>query len=177
MRNRLLPILLFVLITVCGNSRLNAQTNPQASVTARATAEIITSISALEGAILNFGRFSPEEAGGEVVISPDGSRYSSGMVVLSGGLYNQAIFYITGQPEYNVAISLPTMPTLLTNLLNGKTMQIHKWTASPSLESEVVLPSNGALDLNLGATLTVGGLNDNPVGVYSGTYIITFSYN
>lgn len=175
MKKTVLPILLFVLIAFCSNSRLNAQA--QASVTARASAEIITSISALEGAILNFGRFSPEEEGGEVVVSPDGARHSSGTVVLSGGLYNQAIFYITGQPEYNVAISLPTMPTMLTNLVNGKTMQIHKWTSSPSLESDITLPTNGALNLNMGATLKVGGLNDNPVGIYSGTYIITFSYN
>lgn len=173
MKKMLLPLFLGLLIFVCGSSRLNAQ----ATVTARATAEIITSISALEGAILNFGRFSPEEAGGEVVISPDGSRYSSGTVVLGGGLYNQAIFYITGQPEYNVAISLPTMPTMLTNLANGKMMEVYKWTSSPSLDSDITLPSSGALNLNMGATLKVGDFNENPVGRYSGTYIITFSYN
>ncbi len=173
MKKALLPLLIFVLSTICCNSALNAQ----GSVTARSSAEVITSISALEGAVLNFGRFSPQEAGGEIIISPDGSRYSSGTVVLGGGLYNQAIFYITGQPEYNVAISLPTMPTMLTNLLNGKTMQVHKWTSSPSLESQITLPTSGALNLNMGATLKVGDFNENPVGIYSGTYIITFSYN
>lgn len=173
MKKMLLPLLMVFLVFVCGSSRLNAQ----ASVTARATAEIITSISALEGAILNFGRFSPQEIGGEVVIAPDGSRYSSGTVVLGVGLYNQAVFYITGQPEYNVAISLPTMPTMLTNLSNGKSMEVRNWTSSPSLESDLTLPSNGSLNLNMGATLKVGDFNENPVGLYSGTYIITFSYN
>ena len=173
MRKRLLPILVFVLITICCNTRVNAQ----ASATATAKANIITPITAVEGAVLNFGKFSPDATGGEVVISPEGVRSASGSVVLGGGVYNQAVFHITGQPEYNVAVSLPTMPTMLTNLINGKTMQVHKWTSLPSMEAEITLPTSGALNLNMGATLKVGDIADNPVGIYSGTYIITFSYN
>lgn len=173
MKNKLLPILIFISVAICGNSRLNAQT----TLTGTARAEVIESLSALEGALLNFGRFSPEEVGGKITISPDGSRYSDGSIILSGGTYNPALFYITGQPEYNVTVSLPTIPSTITNIINGKTMQINKWTSIPSLESDFILPPNGAINMTVGATLEVGDFIANPVGVYSGTYIITFSYN
>lgn len=173
MKKTVLRLLLFTLIIICGNSRINAQS----VITANMKAEIVESLSAIEGTVLNFGRFSPEETGGEIVISPDGSRRSSGTVILGGGLYNQATFYVTGQPQYNVAVSLPQIPSTLTNLINGKTMQVYRWTSSPSFDSDITLPSNGALNLNMGATLKVGDLNENPVGPYSGTYMIVFSYN
>ncbi|MEA4866968.1 MAG: DUF4402 domain-containing protein [Rikenellaceae bacterium] len=156
---------------------LPATLSAQVEVTARATAEVIVAINAVEGAILNFGRFSPEDGGGEIRVLPDGTRTSSGSVVLGGGLYNPATFYITGQPEYTVAITLPSTPILLTNSLNGRTMEVHNWTSAPSLDSEVTLSTNGNLNLSLGATLKVGDISDNPVGVYSGTYVVTFSYN
>jgi hypothetical protein len=149
----------------------------QVEVTARATAEVIVAINAVEGAILNFGRFSPEDGGGEIRVLPDGTRTSSGSVVLGGGLYNPATFYITGQPEYTVAITLPSAPILLTNTLNGRTMEVHNWTSAPSLDAEVTLSTTGNLNLNLGATLQVGDISENPVGIYSGTYVVTFSYN
>ena len=149
----------------------------QVEVTARATAEVIVAINAVEGAILNFGRFSPEDGGGEIRVLPDGTRTSSGSMVLGGGLYNPATFYITGQPEYTVAITLPSAPILLTNTLNGRTMEVHNWTSAPSLDAEVTLSTTGNLNLNLGATLQVGDISENPVGIYSGTYVVTFSYN
>jgi len=117
----------------------------QVEVTARATAEVIVAINAVEGAILNFGRFSPEDGGGEIRVLPDGTRTSSGSVVLGGGLYNPATFYITGQPEYTVAITLPSAPILLTNTLNGRTMEVHNWTSAPSLDAEVTLSTTGNL--------------------------------
>lgn len=149
----------------------------QVEVTARATAEVIVAINAIEGAILNFGRFSPEDGGGEIRVLPDGTRTSSGSVVLGGGLYNPATFYITGQPEYTIAITLPSAPILLTNTLNGRTMEVRNWTTAPSLDAEVTLSTTGNLNLNLGATLRVGDMSENPVGIYSGTYVVTFSYN
>ncbi len=174
MKKTVFPLLLFVLITICNSGRVNAQTN---TATASASATIITPITAMEQSILSFGKFSPQQTGGEVVISPDGSRYSSGTVTLAGGMFNQAVFHIEGEPDYNVAVSLPTMPTMLLNVITGKTMEIHKWTSLPSLEADIMLPTSGKLNLNMGATLKVGDYTQNPVGLYSGTYIITFSYN
>ena len=57
-------------------------------------------------------------------------------------------------------------------------MEVKNWESYPSASgSGVKMLSNGLLTLSIGATLKVGNMNDNPVGVYAGTYAITFSYN
>lgn len=56
-------------------------------------------------------------------------------------------------------------------------MEVRNWTTAPSLDAEVTLSTTGNLNLNLGATLRVGDMSENPVGIYSGTYVVTFSYN
>jgi hypothetical protein len=149
----------------------------QSSVTAHATAEVIQALAATEGSALNFGRFSPESSGGEIRLTPDGVRSSTGSVALSGGLYNPASFYITGQPDFSIVINLPTAPILLTNSVNGKTMTVLNWESIPSTASSIKIQNSGILNINIGATLRVGNMIDNPVGLYSGTYIVTFSYN
>ena len=67
----------------------------QANVSAHATAEVIQALTATETGQLNFGRFSPETSGGEVKVTPQGIRLSTGSVVLGAGLHNAASFYIT----------------------------------------------------------------------------------
>lgn len=151
--------------------------NAQSSVTAHATAEVIMALSATETAQLNFGRFSPEISGGEVKLSPEGVRTATGTVALSGGTYNAAIFVLTGQNNASVSIVIPTAPALLSNSETGKTMQVTDWESYPVAGTNAAVLNNGLLNLNVGATLKVGTRNDNPVGIYSGTYSITFSYN
>lgn len=149
----------------------------QVSVTAHASAEVIQALAATEGSALNFGRFSPESTGGEIRLTPDGVRSSTGSVSLSGGLYNPASFNLSGQPDFSIVVNLPVAPVLLTNITNGKTMTVINWESIPSVSSSIKIPSSGVLTLNVGATLRVGNMVDNPVGMYSGTYVITFSYN
>lgn len=149
----------------------------QASITAHASAEVIQALAATEGSALNFGRFSPESAGGEIRLSPDGVRSSTGSVSLSGGLYNPASFSLTGQPDFSIVVNLPSAPVLLTNTANGKTMTVTNWESIPAVGSSIRILSSGSLTVNVGATLRVGNMIDNPVGLYSGTYVITFSYN
>jgi len=150
----------------------------QVSINAHASAEVIQALIASETAALNFGRFSPEAAGGEIRLSPEGIRSSTGSVSLGGGLYNPAIFNVSGQPDFNLVVNLPANPILLTNSTNGKTMQIYNWVSIPAISSSgIKIQSSGLLTLNVGATLKVGSMNDNPVGMYNGTYAVTFSYN
>lgn len=149
----------------------------QVSLTAHASAEVIQALAATEGSALNFGRFSPESTGGEIRLSPDGVRSSTGSVSLSGGLYNPASFFLSGQPDFSIVVNLPTAPVLLTNTANGKTMTVLNWESIPAISSSIKILSSGVLTLNVGATLRVGNMVDNPVGMYSGTYVITFSYN
>jgi hypothetical protein len=37
--------------------------------------------------------------------------------------------------------------------------------------------NGGSQEVKIGATLIVGSVNDNPKGIYTGTYFVTFSYN
>jgi hypothetical protein len=149
----------------------------QASVTANAIAEVVQALTATETAELNFGRFSPETAGGLVRLTPDGVKSSSGTVVLSGGTHNPASFYITGQYDATVTITLPSAPAILTNRNSAKTMEVYNWESLPAAGLGVGVLNKGELTVNVGATLRVGNMNDNPAGIYTGTYSITFSYN
>lgn len=169
-------IILSITALIIGITAQKAQA--QASINAHASAEVIQALTATENSTLNFGRFSPERAGGEIRMSPEGIRSATGSIAMGGGLYNPAIFYLTGQPDFSVTINLPTIPVLLTNSANGKTMVVGEWESLPrSNGSGVKILNNGLLTLNVGATLKVGNMNDNPVGLYSGTYAITFAYN
>lgn len=149
----------------------------QASVTAQAFAEIIAALTATETAQLNFGRFSPETQGGKVVLTPDGVRTAQGTVVLGGGAHNSASFYITGEYDATFSITLPSGPIVLTNTLNARTMKVSDWQSYPAPGIGVGKLNGGATTVQVGAVLNVGNMNDNPVGIYSGTYAITFSYN
>jgi len=167
---KFITITLAVFLSVCS-------VNAQVSITAHASAEIIQALAATEGSALNFGRFSPESSGGEIRLTPDGIRTSTGSVTLSGGLYNPASFNLSGQPDFSIIVNLPPAPVILTNSANGKSMTVIDWVSIPSASSSVKILNSGILTLNVGATLRVGNIVDNPVGMYSGTYVVTFSYN
>jgi len=168
--------LLFCIIVILLFSKAPV-VNAQASVTAQAFAEIIAALSATETAQLNFGRFSPETQGGKVVLTPDGVRTAQGSVVLGGGAHNSASFYITGEYDATFSITLPPGPAILTNTLNAKTMQVSDWQSYPAPGIGVGKLNGGAMTVHIGAVLNVGDMNANPVGIYAGTYSITFAYN
>lgn len=149
----------------------------QATITATATAEVIEALTTRETAQLNFGRFSPETQGGKVILTPDGVRSAQGTVVLAGGTHNAASFYITGQYEASFSITLPLGPQKLTNLLNDKTIQVDDWKSYPVQGIGVGILTGGEMTVLIGASLTVGNMNTNPVGIYAGTYSVTFAYN
>lgn len=149
----------------------------QASVRSTANAEVIEALRAAEITALNFGRFSPEISGGEIRISPLGVRTSSGTVSLSGGQYNPASFQLAGQSDATISVVLPVGSVLLTNLATGKTMEVFNFEVNNVTNVGTGVLTKGALILSMGATLKVGTVADNPVGQYSGSYVITFSYN
>lgn len=149
----------------------------QASVTAQAFAEVIAVITATETSQLNFGRFSPEEQGGQIHLSPQGVLNATGTLALSNGSHHQASFYITGQTDATFSITLPPGPAILTNIASAKTMTVSAWESEPPAGIGTGVLGGGSLAVNIGATLTVGSMNDNPVGLYAGTYSITFAYN
>lgn len=149
----------------------------QSSITAQVYAEVIAALTASERSQLNFGRFSPETNGGEVLLSPEGARTSNGTVVLVSGTHNSASFYITGEYDASYSIALPTTPVTITNMNNSRTMQVSDWKSTPPAGIGVGTLRGGSEVVYIGATLKVGTINDNPTGTYTGTYTITFVYN
>ncbi len=167
-------LILFAIAILTGVSVKGAYA--QVSVRAHVSVEVIQSITATETAALNFGRISPENTGGVVKLTPEGTRSATGTVALSDGSFNAAVFYLTGQDAAVVTVTLPSAPVLLSNSSTGKTMEVGDWISYPAAGMGGVL-TKGGLSLKVGATLKVGNKNDNPVGLYAGTYVITFSYN
>jgi hypothetical protein len=154
---------------------LSAQLNVVA--TGNVTAEVISVFSATETAQLNFGKFSPGPQGGEIIINPQGSISVTGSVYIGNGVHNPASFYVSGEADAAYSISLPVNSVVLTHVSNAKTMLIDNWNSVPAPGIGTGMLQNGFQIVYVGATLRVGTLGDNPVGVYTGSYEITFGFN
>jgi len=100
-----------------------------------------------------------------------------GSVWTGSGTHSAASFYVTGDPGVAYTISLPSAPVTITHTGSARTMKIEDWKSVPKEEPGAGMLENGFQIVYVGATLSVGTLNDNPVGVYTGTYTITFEFN
>jgi hypothetical protein len=149
----------------------------QASVTGQAFAEVIAALTATETAQMNFGRFSPEVQGGQIVLTPQSVRTTQGSVVLSGGLAQAGSFTITGEPNATFSIQLPNEPATLIHQGSNKTMLVDDWNSYPPAGTGSGTLAQGYEIVSVGATLQVGSLENNPVGMYTGTFSLTFAYN
>ena len=149
----------------------------QATVNAQAFAEVNEALTATETSQLNFGKFSPEVQGGLITVSPDGTRSKSGSVILGGAFSNSGIFHVTGAPRATFTIQLPSS-IVLSHPDPGKTMLVENWISTPQQGTGMgLLADNGEQYIYIGATLKVGSILANPVGIYTGTYNLTFAYN
>lgn len=149
----------------------------QVNVNAQVFAEVISANTAAEVAQLNFGKFSPGQSGGKITISPLGVATTVGSVVLGLGQHNAAGFSIQGDNGATITVTLPTEPVILTQISGPKTMQVIDWVSYPASGTGIVLVDGGMQTVYVGATLIIGNIVDNPQGLYSGTYTITFDYN
>jgi hypothetical protein len=160
-------------------SSLNSKAQSASGVTAlgHITAEIIPIFAATETSQLNFGRFSPGSQGGEIILTPESTVSVLGSVYAGTGLHNAASFYISGDTDASFTITLPSGPVVLKHASSTKTMLIESWMSNPGTGTGAGILQDGSSTVYIGATLKVGTLQDNPVGVYAGTYTITFDFN
>lgn len=149
----------------------------QSTVIAQANAEIIDALSANETNQLHFGRFAIESNGGQIIITPDGNRSAQGSVTLVSGPTGPGQFQISGFPEASFSIQLPDAPAVLLHQGSSKTMLVDNWVSEPPAGNGPNTLVNGTAVVTIGATLSVGSLDQNPVGLYSGTFQLTFAYN
>lgn len=167
--------LLLLLVIPVINS--HSQNLTSATVEGHVTAEVIPVFTAAEVAQLNFGRFSPGPDGGEIIITPDGNLSVLGSVYKGTGIHNAASFFISGETDASVTITLPDQPVVLKHVSGTRTMLVKNWISSPGTGMSAGVLQEGSLTVYVGATLQVGSVEDNPVGIYAGTYSITFDFN
>jgi hypothetical protein len=154
-----------------------SQAIPPATATGHVYAEIVPIFTASETVQMNFGKFSPGPQGGDIILTPENTISVLGSVYKGTGIHNAASFYVSGDVDASFTITLPVGPIVLTNMTNAKTMRIEDWVSYPAAGLGTGRLQNGFQVINVGATLKVGTLNDNPVGIYTGTYTITFDFN
>ncbi len=100
-----------------------------------------------------------------------------GSVYKGPGTFNAASFYVSGDADAAYSITLPSRPVILTHTTSAKTMSVENWSSVPAPGIGTGMLQNGFQVVYVGATLNVGTLYDNPVGIYTGTYTITFDFN
>lgn len=172
---RLISGLICLFIAATGS--VAAQSLLSASATGHISAEVITTLSAVETSQMNFGKFSPGPQGGELILTPENTISVLGGVWPGGGTHNAASFYVTGDPGAAYTITLPSSPVEITHMGTARTMTVEDWRSVPAPSPGAGMLENGAQTVYVGATLKVGTLIDNPVGIYTGTYTITFDFN
>jgi hypothetical protein len=156
---------------------MGSATWSQVTITSIAQAEVIESIAATETESLNFGRFTPLTAGGSVVIAPNGSRTAQGSVALATSDFSPGKFTVTGSPNASFEVQLPSGQIILTHQTSNKLLIVEGWISDPTNQSGANILTDGSKIISIGATLNVGSLEDNPVGMYSGAFELTFAYN
>ena len=154
-----------------------AQPPMSSTVTGHITAEVINTLSAIETSQLSFGKFSPGPQGGDLILTPQNTISVLGSVWPGSGTHNAASFYVTGDPGIAYTITLPASPVTISHMGTARTMTVEEWRSVPEATPGAGMLENGSQTVFVGATLKVGTLNDNPVGIYTGTYTITFDFN
>jgi hypothetical protein len=147
------------------------------SATGHVIAEVISAYSAKETSQLNFGRFAPGPQGGEILLTPENTISVLGSVFAGIGVHNAASFVVTGDMDAAFTINLPEEPVILNHVSSAKTMMIREWISNPGTATGAGTLRNGSQVVYVGAKLKVGPIEENPAGVYAGTYTITFDFN
>ena len=123
---------------------------------------------------LSFGAFFQGVAGGSVIIYPNGSRSVTGDVIQAslGFSYYPAIFEVEANPGSLIIIQKG--PDVLLPGSNGGSMTLHLGDTDPTSPFINTLRPPGKTQVRVGATLLVGSPLANPVGSYSGSFLVTF---
>lgn len=154
-----------------------SQSGQQFTVAGQIVAEVIPVFSASQSSQMNFGKFSPGPQGGEIILTPQNTVSVLGTVFHGGGIHNAASFYISGNEDAAFSISLPSGPVTLNHVGSARKMIVQDWISIPQEGTGTGMLQNGFQMVYVGATLKVGTLIDNPAGVYTGSYNITFDFN
>lgn len=123
---------------------------------------------------LRFGAFTLGNAGGTVAVSSNGSRTSTGDVVLLqlGYTFAPAIFEVDANP--GTLIQIMNGPSAVLTGSNGGTLLLTIGSSSTGTPFIATATPPARTLVRIGGTLTVGNLLSNPAGQYSGMFNVTF---
>ena len=100
---------------------------------------------------------------------------ANGGIIVESGDYSPGQFVVEGDLGANFIIHLPNEKTILTNGKSGETMQVGDWVSDPPLDIVATL-RGGSRMISIGATLNIGTIDENPAGIYAGSFVLTFAY-
>ncbi|WP_343667969.1 DUF4402 domain-containing protein [Chitinophaga sp.] len=123
---------------------------------------------------LRFGAFTMGASGGTVTVFSDGSRSSTGSVVLlqMGVSFAPAIFEVDANP--GTLIQIVNGSSALLTGSNGGTLTMTIGASSTGSPFIATATPPARTLVRIGGTLTVGNILANPPGQYSGTFNVTF---
>lgn len=123
---------------------------------------------------LIFGAFFQGVSGGTVILTPNGSRSSTGSTVLAnlGHPFSPAIFEVQANP--GTIISILNGPDVTLTGSNGGFLTLHIGASLPASPFIATATPPARTQVRIGGTLTVGSAAANPSGDYSGIFTITF---
>jgi hypothetical protein len=165
------------LVTFVKPTHGQVHTNTEVAASAMLTIDVVVPIAARETQALNFGTFYPGTSGGTISISPGGLINTTSGVVITASAPSAGVFTVSGQGDATYAINLPMGPATITNGDGTSTMVVSGWISDPVNGDANTRLQGGAQMVRLGATLSMGSLAQNPRGIYTGSYEITFGYN
>jgi len=123
---------------------------------------------------LSFGSMILGPTGGTVIVYPDGTRSSTGDVILGnfGFTWSPALFEI--EANRGTLINILNGPNVVLTGSNGGTMSMEIGGSDPVAPFAITLTYPTRTFVRIGGTLTVGTSASNPEGSYSGTFQVTF---
>jgi hypothetical protein len=143
-----------------------------ASQSASGEVTLLSPLSVLKNADLDFGDLVVSGAGTAVVDPVAGSLTTTGGVTAAGTAAHAALFTGTGSKNSIVHVRVPTAPITITRVGGTETMTVSSWTLDGAANRRV--PASDVFTFAVGATLIVGA--GQTVGTYTGSFQVTVQY-
>jgi hypothetical protein len=139
---------------------------------APAEAAILSPLSVIKRADLDFGTLVVSGAGTAVIDPVSGSEAVTGPIVTAGTAGHPAKFTATGSRNAVALIRLPKNPINVTRVGGTETMTVTDWTVDGAINRRI--PITDTFDFSVGATLNVAA--GQAEGTYTGTFAVTVQY-
>lgn len=160
------------LALLVGSTQAWAQFSTQGTV--NTSAAVVRTLSITSATELSFGTFSAGATAGTLTITSEGNRTATGGVTpVSTSLGSRAVVSLAGTPATSFSVSLPGS-VQLTPASGGASMTLASFTTTLT-GLQGILNSGGTGSFGIGGTLSVGA--NQAIGVYSGSFSVTLTYN